>query len=119
MTAYLKGKHRKSITTDMPPEIYPGYIPFRDTPKRNNPMDVQEFRGLELAAKANIEWTGTYWLVPSSSRKGSYRVDARCTECTCDDFELTCQPCKHLCGATRSRTDQAQPARSGGPRAGC
>ena len=49
-----------------------------------------------MAARANIKWTGSHWLVPSQSHKGSYRVDAEATECTCDNFELTGQPCKHI-----------------------
>lgn len=59
-------------------------------------MDAREFKGLELAATAVIKWTGTFWLVPSTSGKGSYRVNADATECTCEDFEITGKPCKHV-----------------------
>jgi transposase len=59
-------------------------------------MDTREFKGLELAAKANIEWRKTYFYVPSSTYQGGYKVDAEATACTCDDFELRQQPCKHI-----------------------
>jgi transposase len=58
-------------------------------------MDTREFKGLELAARAKIEWRKTYWYVPSSKHEGGYRVDADGTTCTCDDFELRQKPCKH------------------------
>lgn len=60
-------------------------------------MNSREFQGLELAARANIEWTGKCWLVPSVTHTGSkYRVSHDGVECTCEDFELTGQPCKHI-----------------------
>lgn len=57
-------------------------------------MDARELAGLELAARADIEWTGRFWLVPRT-QGGSYRVSAEATECSCEDFELRGQPCKH------------------------
>ena len=62
-------------------------------------MDAREFKGLELAATAAITWTGRYWLVPSTSGGGQYRVSADATECSCEDFELTGKPCKHVYAA--------------------
>jgi len=59
-------------------------------------MDTREFKGLELAARANIEWRKTYWYVPSASSEGGYRVDADATTCTCEDYELRQRPCKHV-----------------------
>jgi transposase len=59
-------------------------------------VDAREFKGLELAAKANIRWTGAFWLVPSLTSRGVYRVNADATECSCEDFELTGRPCKHI-----------------------
>ena len=59
-------------------------------------MDAREFAGLDLAARAKITWNGSFWLVPSQSSKGWYRVDAEGAECTCEDFELRQLPCKHV-----------------------
>ena len=59
-------------------------------------MDTREFKGLELAARAKIEWRKTYFYVPSSKHEGGYKVDAGATTCTCDDFELRQLPCKHI-----------------------
>lgn len=59
-------------------------------------MDTREFQGLELAARAAIKRSGAFWLVPSLSHKGSHRVDADATECSCEDFELHGTPCKHI-----------------------
>jgi transposase len=58
-------------------------------------MDAREAKALELAATAKIEWRGTYWYVPSPSVKGGYRVDYEATECTCEDYELRGELCKH------------------------
>lgn len=59
-------------------------------------MDTREFKGLELAAKANIEWRRTYWYVPSSSSIGGYNVNNDATACSCEDFEIRQLPCKHI-----------------------
>jgi hypothetical protein len=59
-------------------------------------MDARQLAALELAARAKITWTGKHWLVPSMSGTGNYRVDAGSKCCTCDNFELTGKPCKHI-----------------------
>lgn len=59
-------------------------------------MDTRQFAGLELAARANIARQGGFFLVPSLTHKGSQRVDYDATACSCDDFELHGQPCKHI-----------------------
>lgn len=59
-------------------------------------MEAREFKALELAARAKIEFRRTYWYVPSSSHNGGYRVDHTATECSCDDYELRKEPCKHV-----------------------
>lgn len=58
-------------------------------------MDAREFEGLKLAALANIEFRKTYFYVPSASHEGGHRVNHDATECSCEDFELRGQPCKH------------------------
>ncbi len=59
-------------------------------------MDTREFKGLELAARAAIEWRKTYWYVPSSSERGGHSVDHEVLTCSCEDFELRQLPCKHI-----------------------
>jgi len=62
-------------------------------------MDARQERGLAIANTAKITKRdrGT-WIVPSQSAKGRYAVtiskDGKF--CTCPDFELRQQPCKHV-----------------------
>src|SRR5437764_4207429 len=64
-------------------------------------MDVREERGKAIADTGLVKRTKTnemLWDVPSQSGPGSYRVDLAENEptCSCPDFELRCQPCKHI-----------------------
>src|SRR5436190_3249802 len=54
-------------------------------------------RGLEIAATANIVRKGDVWSVPSQSLNGRYSVTKAGDElrCTCPDYELRGQTCKH------------------------
>ncbi len=71
-------------------------------------VDLRELKALELAARAKITFDGAAWSVPSQTSPGSnYRVlltPAPC--CTCEDFQLTNKPCKHVIAAclVRERT---------------
>jgi transposase len=60
-------------------------------------VNVREQRGLEIAARANIQRRGNGWVVPSQSFNGSYQVtlEADGPHCTCPDFELRGVVCKH------------------------
>ena len=62
-------------------------------------MNGREQRGQEIAAKPGIRKTprGGY-LVPSQSGQGKYAVTDADTQarCTCADFELRGEPCKHI-----------------------
>lgn len=62
-------------------------------------MDLRELKGLELAARAKVEWTGEYWSVPSQGTGGTYRVTLTPESCECDDFSLRQSPCKHIIAA--------------------
>ncbi|HEX7408208.1 MAG TPA: transposase, partial [Candidatus Binatia bacterium] len=56
-------------------------------------------RGLVIVATSKITQRGTEtWLVPSQSLNGKYAVTVTTEgkECTCPDFELRRQPCKHI-----------------------
>ncbi len=66
-------------------------------------MDMRELRALELAARAKLVANddGT-WTVPSQERPGSsYRVVTwpGAESCTCEDFQLRQQSCKHIIAA--------------------
>lgn len=63
-----------------------------------NANDTRQLRGLEIAATTQIERQGEgAWLVPSQSLSGRYRVEKGPAgfSCTCPDFELRGQTCKH------------------------
>lgn len=62
-------------------------------------MDARKARGQEIAAKGKIRRTTGGFLVPSQSGQGKYAVtnaDAPAARCTCPDFELRGEPCKHI-----------------------
>ncbi len=59
-------------------------------------MEPREQRGLEIAATKKLARRGDLWLVPSSTGRGTYVVDYDPATCTCPDFELRQEPCKHV-----------------------
>src|SRR5947207_4533180 len=65
-------------------------------------VDLRELKALELAARAKIVSNddGT-WTVPSQSAGGTYRVTTwpGAESCTCEDFQLRQQSCKHVVAA--------------------
>jgi predicted nucleic acid-binding Zn finger protein len=62
-------------------------------------MDARQERGMQIANTAKITKRdrGT-WIVPSQSQTGRYAVTITKEGkfCTCPDFELRQQPCKHV-----------------------
>ena len=64
----------------------------------NEAMEARRLRGMEIAATKTIATEGDgEWLVPSQSVNANYRV-AKCPDgftCTCPDYELRGQTCKH------------------------
>src|SRR3954462_13006196 len=63
-------------------------------------MDLRELKGLELAARSRIAFHLGFWLVPSQTSGSTYRVTIGAEpSCTCPDFELRRQPCKHVVAA--------------------
>ncbi|HVZ88087.1 MAG TPA: transposase [Polyangia bacterium] len=67
-------------------------------------MDTRQQKGLVLAKGAR-HIAGSTWTVPSQSNEaGAYSVDADKATCTCPDFELRRQRCKHLFAVEFSRT---------------
>ena len=59
-------------------------------------MSIRQQKGLQIAQHPGIVQQGRLWLVPSQSGKGRYKVDAEKRQCTCPDFDLRREPCKHL-----------------------
>jgi transposase len=77
-------------------------------------MDLRELKALEIAARSRLIFEKGVWLVPSQSTTAVYRVTlgSGATTCTCDDFALRQQPCKHIiaAGLVRARDYGDQPA---------
>src|SRR5882724_7764869 len=77
-------------------------------------MDMRELKGLEIAARCRIKVESGAWTVPSQSGKGLYKVSLKpnAATCTCEDFSLTNQPCKHIHAAriVRARDHDGAPA---------
>ena len=64
-------------------------------------MDMRELKGLEIAARQRIvrEGDGVY-TVPSQASAAKYRVTLRpAVSCTCEDFQLRQEKCKHILAA--------------------
>ncbi|HKC64682.1 MAG TPA: transposase [Pyrinomonadaceae bacterium] len=59
-------------------------------------MNLREQKGRYIAQKSNIVRHNGLWLVPSQSGRGGYKVNAEKQTCTCPDFEIRRQPCKHI-----------------------
>lgn len=60
-------------------------------------MDLRELKALEIAARCRIVQQDGAWLVPSQSSAAKYRVTLHpAASCTCEDFELRREPCKHV-----------------------
>src|SRR5579859_6781120 len=63
-------------------------------------MDMRELKGLEIAARAKLLFADGAWQVPSqSSPRNKYRVTLDPVSCSCEDFQLHRQPCKHVVAA--------------------
>src|SRR6266567_4335188 len=60
-------------------------------------MDARHERGLQLAQRGHITKHAGGWKVLSQSGNGSYFVHLEDhPSCTCPDFEIRQQPCKHI-----------------------
>ena len=62
-------------------------------------MDLRELKALELAARSKIVFHLGRWLVPSQGSGKVYSVSLSPPACTCEDFELRNEPCKHVIAA--------------------
>jgi transposase/predicted nucleic acid-binding Zn finger protein len=59
-------------------------------------MTLREQKGRQIADKAKITRKGNFWLVPSQSRRGAYKVDLEHERCTCPDYDFRGEKCKHV-----------------------
>lgn len=59
-------------------------------------MDMRELKALEIAARQRILFENGTWLVPSQSSAAKYRVTLNPVSCTCEDFLLRQEACKHV-----------------------
>lgn len=75
-------------------------------------MDLRELKALELAARSRIVFHLGRWLVPSQTSGKTYSVSLSPPACTCEDFELRGEPCKHVIAArlVAARDHDAEPA---------
>ena len=63
-------------------------------------MDMRELKALEIAARVKVVFEGGAWVVPSQTTSAKYRVTLGARpSCSCDDFSLRQQPCKHIIAA--------------------
>jgi hypothetical protein len=59
-------------------------------------VDLRELKALELAARSKIVFHLGRWLVPSQGSGKVYSVSLSPPSCSCEDFELRGEPCKHV-----------------------
>ncbi len=66
----------------------------------NDILNVRELRGLDIANRYTIKQENGFWFVPSTSGKSErYKVDLSKQKCSCPDFEIRRQKCKHIFAA--------------------
>jgi transposase/predicted nucleic acid-binding Zn finger protein len=62
-----------------------------------NLQNPRQIRGLDIAKRYTIKQENGLWFVPSSSGKSNrYKVDLTKQKCTCPDFEIRRNKCKHI-----------------------
>ncbi len=59
-------------------------------------MDIREAKAVELADRGRVVKSSNGWLVFSLSSSERYHVTLSPLCCTCGDFELRQEPCKHI-----------------------
>jgi transposase len=61
-------------------------------------MDIRQQRGRQIASTCVVVPKDGYWVVPSLSGNGRYkvRIDPAPATCECKDFETRGKPCKHI-----------------------
>ena len=75
-------------------------------------MNPREQRGLELAERAKIRRTDRAWYVPSQNGGGNHYsviLDGDSPRCTCPDYELRRQKCKHIFAVEHTLKQEVSP----------
>jgi SWIM zinc finger len=74
-------------------------------------MNPRQQKGLEIATGYCIRESAKGFIVPSQSGQGTYLVTLKeaAETCTCPDFELRRQRCKHIYAVENTLTRQQQP----------
>jgi transposase len=91
-----KGEMRRRVSARSTPNCHSS-APALDK-GRGCAVDMRELKGLEIAARCKITFKNGAWLVPSQSGNGTYCVvlAPQGDRCSCDDFSLTGEACKHV-----------------------
>ena len=62
-----------------------------------NVLNIRELRGIDIAARYTIRQENGFWFVPSASGKSErYKVCLKSQKCTCPDYEIRRNKCKHI-----------------------
>src|SRR5687767_15462157 len=75
--------------------------PVESTKQENDTMEenlnIRELKGIDIAARYTLKQENGLWFVPSASGKSTrYKVHLKSQKCSCPDFEIRRQKCKHL-----------------------
>jgi hypothetical protein len=87
------------------------------TPRHNDPDEARRRRGRAIAAVTRITQNDGRWAVPSQAGNGSYRVTLDPAPfvpmCTCKDYAVREQPCKHVYAVRALIERESDPAATG------
>ena len=74
-------------------------------------MNPRQQRGVEIARGYRIEKSAKGFMVPSQSGPGTYLVtrNGETSTCTCPDFEIRRQRCKHIYAVEYTLTREQHP----------
>lgn len=65
--------------------------------QQDNLINPRQIRGIDIAKRYTLKEENGLWFVPSSSGKSQrYKVCLKSQKCSCPDFEIRRQKCKHL-----------------------
>jgi transposase len=82
-------------------------------------MDARQIKARELAERGRVVRQGDHWLVFSLSSPNKYRVTLDPPACTCLDFDVRQEPCKHILAvreALAEGRDDKSPGWAKGPK---
>src|SRR5437762_3597266 len=106
MSEIVATKSQENKPTDIDSSVFVATIDmWSDLHISRCDMDMRELKGMEIAARSRIVFKDGTWVVPSQSGNGAYGVILKPGEdlCSCDDFSLRQQTCKHIHAARLTR----------------